>query len=591
MEPGELLHRAKNALRDRLFPPKYFFLSPAEACRQLLTDRRIFGPRLSPVAHPAVVSDADELLSSKWKYFGREVRLDDPPNWRKNYLQGGEWPDRPSKNLDYRATGIAGGVKHVWEIGRWTWATTLAAAHRSTGDERYKELCLRWLGDFCERNPIRHGIHHTSGIEDAVRVLAGVVAVANLDVGDDATVAGINGLLAQQALHCAHHLSLGTSANNHLIAEYAAIAVAGAALSWRSNGEKLKEASLRGLQREILTQLNPDGTSVEQSFGYIPFIWELVLIPMLVAQLSPSAEVEQRLKTCLEFARTIRLPDGSFPKIGDDDDGRILLPFDGISRLDLVGNLLARFLGEPLLSADEDTRILADALLPASDWRASECPDGMYEFHDGGYTVYRNKGMLLTFDHGPLGWKSIAAHGHADALSITLFFDGVPIVVDPGVATYQDDPASRDRFRGTPYHSTVNFGERNQSEILGPFMWGRRAQVSRQEDGWECNWYSGEVHWRKLELFEHKVVVHDRVAGADPRSCFVLHPDAELTLEGKTAVVRCQNVSAVLRAEGLAEWRAEPSEYSSRFSHSQPTIRLSAPFTDNEATVTIEVKR
>jgi hypothetical protein len=39
-------------------------------------------------------------------------------------------------------------------------------------------------------------------------------------------------------------------------------------------------------------------------------------------------------------------------------------------------------------------------------------------------------------DAAPLGFLSIAAHGHADALSFILHVDGSPILVDPGMFTY-----------------------------------------------------------------------------------------------------------------------------------------------------------
>ncbi len=39
-------------------------------------------------------------------------------------------------------------------------------------------------------------------------------------------------------------------------------------------------------------------------------------------------------------------------------------------------------------------------------------------------------------DAAPLGFLSIAAHGHADALSFILHVDGSPILVDPGTFMY-----------------------------------------------------------------------------------------------------------------------------------------------------------
>ena len=49
--------------------------------------------------------------------------------------------------------------------------------------------------------------------------------------------------------------------------------------------------------------------------------------------------------------------------------------------------------------------------------------------------MIRGKGeapAVLTFDHGPVGYLSIAAHGHADTLAVWLSVGSQPIFVDAG---------------------------------------------------------------------------------------------------------------------------------------------------------------
>jgi hypothetical protein len=85
--------------------------------------------------------------------------------------------------------------------------------------------------------------------------------------------------------------------------------------------------------------------------------------------------------------------------------------------------------------------------------------------------------ISVTFDCGELGFKSIAAHGHADALSFTLRAFGTDIIVDPGTYDYFTYPAWRDYFRSTRAHNTIVIDGRDQSEMLGLFLWGRRAEA------------------------------------------------------------------------------------------------------------------
>ena len=73
----------------------------------------------------------------------------------------------------------------------------------------------------------------------------------------------------------------------------------------------------------------------------------------------------------------------------------------------------------------------------------------------------------------------IAAHAHADALSVEVRYAGVDILADPGTYCYHGEPAWRSYFRSTIAHNTVELGGRSQSSERGPFMWARHAQALR----------------------------------------------------------------------------------------------------------------
>ena len=46
----------------------------------------------------------------------------------------------------------------------------------------------------------------------------------------------------------------------------------------------------------------------------------------------------------------------------------------------------------------------------------------------------------ITMDVGPLGYPSIAAHGHADALAVTVSDGGRDLIGDPGTGSYYSHP-------------------------------------------------------------------------------------------------------------------------------------------------------
>ena len=603
MSAGEIAHRARVAFRDRFAPPAYVSLAPGPAGEQLFEGGAANAletsllPRWTRSLEPAedlapVVAAARALLEGRWSLFGHEVRLDDPPRWNRNYVSGAEWPDAASAVLDYRRAGIAGGPKPVWELGRLTMLPTLALAARVTGEAAFAERALAWLADFTAENSLGRGVHHTSGIEMALRVLTVSWTLALLgERADAARVAPALGLLAQQALHCRDHLSLGSSANNHLVAEYAAMVTLGAAFPSARGAASLLDRGLAGLERECLLQIHADGVPAEQAFGYLPFVWELFLIPFAAAEAAGrrvSEASRARLGASLEFARAIRLSDGRWPQVGDEDDGRVLLAHDDASRLDRVGNALAAWLGAAALCAGESA--LARVLFGRAPGPPRAATDGRHEFAHGGYTLWRERGLLVTFDHGPLGLGPLAAHGHADALSLTVFRGTDAIVTDPGTFAYHEDPEARDRCRGTPAHGTVSFGSRSQSEMLGPFLWGRRALVTSRGDEHECAWATGELHARRVEVAGGRVAVHDRVRGESPTLAFALAPRASVEIDGARATVSIGTIRASFEAEGLGPWRIEPAEHAPRFARREPATRLVAAIPGSECRTEIRFR-
>src|SRR5205823_3548611 len=64
-------------------------------------------------------------------------------------------------------------------------------------------------------------------------------------------------------------------------------------------------------------------------------------------------------------------------------------------------------------------------------------------------------------DGGPHGFLSIAAHAHADALSLEVRHDGVDVLADPGTFCYHGQPAWRSYFRSTLGHNTLRLDEKD----------------------------------------------------------------------------------------------------------------------------------
>jgi hypothetical protein len=197
-----------------------------------------------------------------------------------------------------------------------------------------------------------------------------------------------------------------------------------------------------------------------------------------------------------------------------------------------------------------------------------------YVYAEGGYTVLGDSAVHLIFDTGPLGYLSIAAHGHADALSFCLALEGHWWLIDPGNYSYFKELNYRSYFRGTTAHNTLKVDRRDQSEIGGPFLWLKHgtanltkvvvnAQGVQSASGY-CNGYRGlgVLHCREIRFNPHqrRIEVHDVMHGWGEHD-FELHyhfsPEISITpaTDGKRWIANRTGSSALLVFEVNANWQ------------------------------------
>ena len=103
-------------------------------------------------------------------------------------------------------------------------------------------------------------------------------------------------------------------------------------------------------------------------------------------------------------------------------------------------------------------------------------PSGPAEFPNAGLVILRSRAedgpeIWCRCDGGPHGFLSIAAHAHADALSVEVRHNGVDILADPGTYCYHGEPLWREWIRSTAAHNTVEDRRQSQAESGGPFLW------------------------------------------------------------------------------------------------------------------------
>jgi hypothetical protein len=128
----------------------------------------------------------------------------------------------------------------------------------------------------------------------------------------------------------------------------------------------------------------------------------------------------------------------------------------------------------------------SDARLPV---RQAFCEGGYYIL---GCDFETQNEIRLIADAGELGYQTIAAHGHADALAFSLSVGGVEFFIDPGTYAYHTQEEWRTYFRGTSAHNTLRVDRKDQSQSGGNFMWVRKARAG-------CTYWSSNA---ERDVFE-----------------------------------------------------------------------------------------
>ncbi|MEU9642378.1 alginate lyase family protein [Streptomyces sp. NPDC048188] len=578
-----------------------------------------------PDAAERLVAEADRLMAGSAEYFG--VLRDDlaEPDWWYDPKTGRRAPGGYAFDVPYRDEDAAGDIKQIWEPSRHQYLTVLAAAYAVTGNERYAERVAEHLRSWWASNAPLRGVHWVSGIELGIRLLSWVWIRRLLDGWPGApALFEDNPVALRQIWHHQRWLaafpSRGSSANNHVVAEAAGQFAAACAFGWFPSSTRWRDDALRSLERHLRGNTFPSGLNRELATEYHGLVLELGLAALAEADAAgvpvPATVrlVLLRMTDALAAVVDDRLRP---PRQGDADDGHGLV-VDGAGT-DRWASLLAT--GDAVFGSlpwwpevsgtDVRTGLLAALILPYAkqgDAPAVTRPARRpAHFADAGLTVLRGpSGIWCRCDGGPHGFLSIAAHAHADALSVEVRHDGVEVLADPGTFCYHGQPEWRRYFRSTLGHNTLELDGADQSGSGGPFLWTRHARsrvlaVEAAEEGashWcaEHDGYGPSVHRRRVELTaesrELRVVDEVRGPRRAVRLAFHLGPAITADLAGSRAVLTWsrdgEERTAVLDLPGELSWRAHRGEtdpplgwYSPGFGRKEPaTTLVGSGFTD-----------
>ncbi len=447
---------------------------------------------------------AERVLAGHFDVFAlRAADMGFPPDWNRDPKTGTRAPLEFGKTLNYRDERIVGDIKYLWEPNRHLELVTLAQAFHLTGEARFAEGARVLLDSWFEQCPYPLGPNWTSSLEHAVRLVNWAVAWHLLGGEGSALFAGVEGdafrrrWLDSIYQHChfiSGHFSLYSSANNHLLGEYMGLFIGSVMWPGWQESAGWRDLAKTGFENEVLKQNAVDGTNREQAIWYQHEVADMMLLCGVFGRANGiefASGYWKRLEAMLEFIAAVMDVGGNVPMLGDSDDA-VMVRFSRHPDFNVYRSLLAT---GALLFRRPDFKVKAGRFDDKSRWLLGDDAEARFDalpkedgfpvrraFPEGGYSVLGDRlgepdEVRLVADAGPLGYLSIAAHGHADALSFTLSLGGREMLVDPGTYAYHTLKKWRDYFRGTAAHNTVRVDGVDQSVAGGNFLWLKHARA------------------------------------------------------------------------------------------------------------------
>jgi hypothetical protein len=599
MDAGELLWRIRSLLRDQVDLARVPLaltpglraarretcaaFRPGFSCTPANKDLWLSVPMDTRATwETALVEKANATLENRLSYFELENEFHgDPWNWHRDFSAGKDCPVRLSILTDYRDFDTYGDCKLVWEPNRHHQLVVLARAYAVKGDARYAGKIAELLSSWIEANPFGYGMNWKSPLELAVRLINWIWAIDLIRESgaiDDTLWHAIQETVYRSTWDIQRKYSRGSSANNHLIGELAGVYIASCYFNGMPAADTWRKTSKRKLEEEIIRQTYADGCTREHAFNYQFFVIQFFTLALLAGRSfgdSFSSSFVDRLHEMYRFMKDLSCDTGRPPNVGDADDGYVLdlggLPDKPLSLL-AVGSAL---FGDKSLAHRNASETAFWLLGDYACEKRTSFPEEESSFYpECGYHLLRSKrhedanrpGMTVFVDCAELGYGPIAAHGHADCLSICLSVDGKPVLIDPGTFDYFTSPDWRDYFRQTCAHNTVEIDGKSQSVSLGPFMWGARATArliesrSNSEEDVLVGEHDGYMdsdsrvlHRRTLRLDKRtpSLSVRDTLTSGDAcdaRAFFHLAPGYEARLNDDGATISGHGLRLRLKA-------------------------------------------
>ncbi len=518
------------ALLDHLANrPASSFLFPHESPQETLTLLNQHFPEYVTT----VLTSADAICRNEISLLGQVFNYPNGIDWHKEPVTGWCWPlwHRSRIGQYLYSPKRPADLIIFWELNRHQFFITLGIAYWLTNDQRYVDAFISNIQGWLDTNPLQHGLNWYYPLEISMRLLAWTAAFQffrNSPSFREETGKRFLKSLWQQADFLSSHLQTTRTKddipNNHIMAELSGLVLLGTAFPEFRASKKWREIDQDLLTKQALAQTHPDGVHKEQAIGYHRFVTELLLLVVARSRqgaLPHSQEMENVLAQMLNYSLFSQTPTGTVPTWGDSDYGRAL----GLGQNKDFWDLRPILSAGAVLYKRSDLKFAAGRFDEEAFWLLgteglatwqkidSRQPQQTSQaFPDGGVYILRDSwttdASVAFFRCGPfgLGGAGRCAHAHCDLLSLVMWVNGEPLLVDSGTYTYHGP--WRNYFRLTAAHNTVMVDGQEQSEPKTFFGW--KSVPEAQVAHWSDQSVTGTMTYTDQVVFTRKLTLNQR---------------------------------------------------------------------------------
>ncbi len=440
-----------------------------------------------------IIPSEDQL--KKFQFY--DVVIDnvfDIEDWRKDFKHNIASKLKPTSKIDNQNFEAVGDIRYVSTISRLHHLPFIMLAGVSGNFRNHEKLVFKQLKDWKSQNPYLKSVNWKSGIEAGIRVtnLIFLRNISKLNASEQNELNSlIDNIVEEHFWFLKAHLSLFSSANNHLLFELLGLFIISLHYNF-SDSDKWRKRSFEWLLDELEKQTFEDGFSKEQSTHYHAEVMNIYLTAFSQAR-QFNIEIPDKaiikLQKMGDALACFLQEGGHLLPIGDSDEGQILYPYFD-SAFDLYNSLFfdIQMLGGLQKYTNSSVHWdLRNYLLWGNQIFINESKQrverkenvtSVKHLADSGYFFCNVGEMKVIFDAGSIGYGHLAAHGHADALQVLVSVKGEDFLIDPGTYQYHSRFSKfRNYFRGTLAHNTISINGLDQAKSGGRMIWNTKPDV------------------------------------------------------------------------------------------------------------------